>query len=76
MTRMTRRLVTGLAALAMVAGLLVIFTFGTIQLQLVYFHDWSLAFSNGFLIFSWWDVVKLSAAVGIASRFAPKRLPS
>jgi biotin transport system substrate-specific component len=58
--------------LSMFLGLAVIFSLGTLQLQFVYYHDWALAFSNGFLIFSWWDVVKLVSAAGIASRLAPK----
>lgn len=47
---------------AMTAGLLLIFTSGTIQLYAVLLHDWSAAFTGGFMIFSWWDVLKLSAA--------------
>jgi biotin transport system substrate-specific component len=47
--------------LAMTAGLLVIFTSGTAQLYAVYFHDIRTAVSSGFLIFSWWDVLKLGA---------------
>ena len=47
--------------IAMFAGLLVIFASGTAQLYAVYFHDMRAAFSSGFLIFSWWDVLKLSA---------------
>jgi biotin transport system substrate-specific component len=58
--------------LSMFLGLAVIFSLGTLQLQFVYYHDWSLAFANGFLIFSWWDVVKLVSAAGIASRLSPK----
>lgn len=54
--------------LSMFIGLFIIFSLGTLQLNFVYFHDWSQSFSNGFLIFSWWDVVKLFAAAGIAHR--------
>jgi biotin transport system substrate-specific component len=50
---------------AMTAGLLVVFTFGTIQLNLVYFHNWTLAFQSGFLIFSPWDILKLVGATAI-----------
>jgi biotin transport system substrate-specific component len=50
---------------AMMFGLVVIFAMGTIQLNLVYFHNWSLAFQSGFLIFSPWDVLKLVAATTI-----------
>ena len=47
--------------ISMFAGLLVIFTSGTAQLYAVYFHDLRAAISSGFLIFSWWDVLKLAA---------------
>jgi len=56
-------------ALAMTAALLVIFSLGTVQLNLVWYHDWQSSFSNGFLIFSWWDVVKLAGAASIARAF-------
>jgi len=52
---------------AMTLGLLIIFSLGTIQLYAVYFHDWSQAFVSGFLIFSWWDLLKLFAASSIYS---------
>lgn len=48
--------------LSMGAGLTVIFVCGTIQLYAIVFKNWSEAFTAGFLIFSWWDVLKLSAA--------------
>ena len=57
----------------MVAGALVIFSLGTLQLYFVYYHDWKLALTNGFLIFSWWDVVKIVAATGIYLQFAKRR---
>jgi biotin transport system substrate-specific component len=47
--------------LAMFAGLFVIFTSGTFHLYAVYFHDIRAAISSGFLIFSWWDLLKLCA---------------
>jgi len=50
---------------AMIAGLLVVFAMGTLQLNIVYFHNWTLAFQSGFLIFSPWDVLKLVAATTI-----------
>lgn len=49
-------------AAAMAAGLFVIFTLGTVQLNLVYEHSWSSAFVHGFLMFSWWDMLKLGGA--------------
>ncbi len=48
--------------ISMFVGLLVIFACGTIQLNALVFKNWSDAFTAGFLIFSWWDVLKLSAA--------------
>ena len=48
--------------ISMAAGLMVIFASGTIQLYAVVFKNWGDAFSAGLLIFSWWDVLKLSAA--------------
>ena len=50
---------------AMLSGLLVVFAMGTVQLNIVYFHNWTLAFQSGFLIFSPWDVLKLVAATTI-----------
>lgn len=50
---------------AMLCGLLVAFTMGTVQLNIVYFHNWTLAIQSGFLIFSPWDVLKLVAAATI-----------
>lgn len=46
----------------MAAGLFIIFTLGTLQLNLVYEHNWSNALVHGFLIFSWWDILKLAGA--------------
>ncbi len=57
---------------AMTAGLLIIFTLGTAQLYAVYTHDLSSAINAGFLIFSWWDVLKLSAAAMIYNEIAKK----
>ena len=50
---------------AMMSGLIVVFAMGTVQLNFVYFHNWTLAFQSGFLIFSLWDVMKLVAATMI-----------
>jgi len=61
------------AFLAMAAGSLVIFTSGTLQLG-VYFHNLRAAITSGFLIFSWWDLLKLSAGAMIYHELA-KRWP-
>ncbi|MFN0159500.1 MAG: biotin transporter BioY [Bacteroidota bacterium] len=50
------------SAFSMAIGLVIIFLFGTIQLNAVLLKDWSASISAGFMIFSWWDVLKLSAA--------------
>ncbi len=50
---------------SMTVGLSIIFSMGTAQLNLVYLHNWKSAFQAGFLIFSWWDVLKLLAATTI-----------
>jgi len=49
-------------ALAMAAGLLLIFALGAAQLALVTTHSVSTALGAGVLIFSWWDALKLGAA--------------
>jgi len=59
---------------AMTAGLIVIFSAGTVQLNAVLFHDWAEAFKGGFMIFSWWDLLKLSAAAMTYHEFS-KRYP-
>jgi biotin transport system substrate-specific component len=60
--------------LAMAAALFVIFTSGTLFLNALYIHNIRAAFSSGFLIFSWWDVIKLFAASTIYYELA-KRWP-
>ena len=64
--------------LSMAAGLVVIFLSGTIQLYAVYFHDWASSIKAGFLIFSWWDLLKLFAATSIYHEVAKRwpRVPS
>jgi len=47
---------------SMTAGLFVVFLCGTLHLYAFALHDWGLAVQSGFLIFSWWDIVKLVAA--------------
>jgi biotin transport system substrate-specific component len=64
--------------IAMSLGLVVVFTFGTSFLNLFYLHNFKQAFEGGFLILSWWDVLKLLAAVGIYNEFGKRfrKLPS
>ncbi|MFN3135842.1 MAG: biotin transporter BioY [Candidatus Kryptonium sp.] len=54
-------------AFSMFCGLILIFIFGTIQLNLVLIHNWGEAIKSGFLIFSFWDLLKLFASVSIYS---------
>ena len=63
---------------AMVAGLLTIFTFGTLHLYAFYTRDLGSAMNSGFLIFSWWDMLKLGAATAIYAEFGKRwpRLPA
>jgi biotin transport system substrate-specific component len=61
---------------SMSVGLLAVFAMGTLQLYTVLFHDWKQAFESGFLIFSWWDGVKLIAASSIAHQYARMRSAS
>ncbi len=61
--------------ISMAAGLLVIFLSGTAQLYAVLFHNWSDAFQNGFLIFSWWDLLKLTAAAMISFEVLKRKKP-
>jgi len=61
-------------AAAMVAGLLVIFAAGTAHLYAFTLHDGKTAFMSGFLLFSWWDLLKLTAAATIYHEIA-KRWP-
>jgi biotin transport system substrate-specific component len=52
--------------LSMFAGSFIIFSLGTIQLNILYLHNWMNSFQAGFLIFSWWDGVKIVGAATIA----------
>ncbi|HMK38594.1 MAG TPA: biotin transporter BioY [Bacteroidota bacterium] len=49
-------------ALSMGAGLVVVFTIGALYLGVFYTHRFESALQAGVLIFSWWDLLKLSAA--------------
>jgi biotin transport system substrate-specific component len=61
----------------MFAGLLVIFLSGTLYLWAAYLHDFRAAVNAGFLIFSWWDALKLMAAAMIYFELSKRwpRLP-
>jgi len=57
---------------SMFVGLLVIFSLGTICLYFWMARNFADAFVNGFLIFSWWDAVKLIAAAAVYYEFAKR----
>jgi biotin transport system substrate-specific component len=57
---------------SMATGLLLIFLSGTAQLYTVVTRDWVTAFQSGFLIFSWWDLLKLSAAAMIYNEISKR----
>ena len=61
---------------AMAAGLFIIFSLGTLQLNLVLVHDMRNAIASGFLIFSWWDLLKLAAAATIARQLRGRIRPA
>jgi biotin transport system substrate-specific component len=63
---------------SMFLALVVIFISGSLYLNFVAIHNLSQAFASGFLIFSWWDIVKLTAAATIYHEFSKRyqRLPS
>lgn len=58
-------------------GLGIIFISGSLFLQATLFHDWNKTIMSGLLIFSWWDLLKLSAASAIYNEFSKrfKKLP-
>ncbi len=57
---------------SMVIGSCIIFTIGTIQLNIIYVHNWVHSVQAGFLIFSWWDAVKIIGAATIAHHYFRK----
>jgi len=59
--------------LSMVVGMILIYVMGTIHLYFVYFHNWSDSIMQGFLVFSWWDGLKIVSAAGIAYQLRKQR---
>ena len=55
---------------AMTSGLVVVFVTGTLHLYVFYLHNVSSAMTAGFLIFTWWDLLKLGAAAMIYNEIA------
>jgi biotin transport system substrate-specific component len=60
------------SVVSMFVGSLIIFTLGTIQLNFVYFHNWATSFQVGFLLFSWWDLIKIVGAATISHYYFQK----
>ncbi len=60
---------------AMSVGSLIIFFLGTLQLNFLYLHNWVDSFQVGFLMFSWWDGVKIVAAATIAYSYVQRLKP-
>lgn len=57
---------------SMSVGLMLIFALGTLHLNTFYVHDLRAALTSGFLIFSWWDLIKLLAASAIYFEIAKR----
>jgi biotin transport system substrate-specific component len=57
---------------SMTAGALVYFFMGLIYLNFIFMHDWTRSFNYGFLIFSWWDMIKIAGAATIARYYFRK----
>ncbi len=65
-TTVLRRLPRYLAAvIAMVVGMVAIFTMGVTQLNYVFINDWNASIAAGFVSLQVWDAVKIAAAAGI-----------
>jgi len=65
-------------SVSMASGLCLIFACGTVHLYAFALHDLGAAVRAGFLIFSWWDLLKLAAAVMVYHEVAKRwrRIPS
>jgi biotin transport system substrate-specific component len=53
-------------------GSFIIFTIGMIQLNITYIHSWVNSLQAGFIIFSWWDAVKIIGAATITHHYFQK----
>lgn len=58
--------------LSMSVGFVIIFACGAFYLNVVFIHNWGISITQGFLIFSYWDLIKLTAAVSIYRAFLPR----
>jgi biotin transport system substrate-specific component len=57
-------------AMSMFIGFTIIFACGAFYLNVVFVHNWGVSMTQGFLIFSFWDLIKLAAAIGIYRAYA------
>lgn len=60
-------------ALTMFIGFVIIFACGAFYLNIVFIHNWGISVTQGFMIFSYWDLIKLAAAIGIYRAFLVRR---
>ncbi|MDP2207854.1 MAG: biotin transporter BioY [Bacteroidota bacterium] len=51
--------------ISVTVGMLIIFSFGTVYLNFIFFNDIAKSLMSGFLIFSWWDAIKIFAVASI-----------
>lgn len=59
--------------LTLLAGFAIIFACGTTWLNTFFIHNWNVSITQGLLIFSFWDLVKLAAAVAVYRAFNVRR---
>jgi len=64
----------GWTVVAMMAGMMIIFACGSLFLYTFYLHNLSQSLMSGFFIFSFWDGLKIAAAVAIYRQFRPHQL--
>ncbi len=57
---------------SMTFGLIVVFTIGSLYLNFIVLHNIQQAIISGFLIFSWWDILKLTAAAAIYNEISKR----
>ena len=57
---------------SMFIGFTIIFACGAFYLNIVFIHNWGVSITQGLVIFSYWDLIKLSAAIGIYRAFLPR----
>ncbi len=59
---------------SMVAAMIVIFALGTVHLYAFALHDGKAALTSGFLLFTWWDLLKVGVATMVYNELG-KRWP-